>query len=177
MNRSRRTGRRTCFVLFLICISCWGRASRAQRVSNDDANAAIRLYNQARDLYQKGKIDEAIALYRQALALNPANLEALNNLGLALDAQGKYDEAMADLTVADKLRPNDPITESNIGHVLYHEKEYEGAAAAYRKALALKSNNPDALNGMGAVLFATGRTTPSRTTTRLWRSFPSTLTP
>src|SRR5579864_7659228 len=68
---------------------------------------AVALNNRGLELYQKGKIDEAAALFRQALAINPDFPEALSNLGMMLDLQGKDDEAIADFDKALAIRPTD----------------------------------------------------------------------
>jgi hypothetical protein len=52
------------------------------------------VFEQSRaSIVQAGKVDEAIAQYRQGLVLRPDFPEALSNLGLALDAKGNDAEA------------------------------------------------------------------------------------
>ncbi len=46
-------------------------------------------------LKDKGQLDEAIAAYRQAIALRPTFAEAYNSLGLALKDKGRIDESVA----------------------------------------------------------------------------------
>ena len=50
-------------------------------------------YNTGLLLQKSGKTDEAIKLYREAIAQRPNFAEALLNLGHALKAQGQQDEA------------------------------------------------------------------------------------
>ena len=120
-------------VLALACAGAWrGLAGAQQKISVEQSNAAARLYNQGRESYLRGMVDEAIALYRQALAIDPANSDALTNLGLALDGQGKSDEAIADYTLALKFKPHDPVALSDFGLALYHEKKYQEAADTYQ---------------------------------------------
>src|ERR1700734_1486981 len=57
-------------------------AVQAQSQGNNSAEA-VSLNNSGLQLLQKGKVDEAIALYRQALQIGPDFPEALDNLGLA----------------------------------------------------------------------------------------------
>ena len=42
-----------------------------------------------------GKLEEAVAIYRKALAIKPDYAEAHNNLGNALKELGRLDEAVA----------------------------------------------------------------------------------
>ena len=46
-------------------------------------------------LKDQGKLDEAIASYRQALTLKTDYAEAYNNMGVALKDQGKLHDAIA----------------------------------------------------------------------------------
>jgi Flp pilus assembly protein TadD len=46
-------------------------------------------------LRAQGKLDEAVAEYREAIRLKPDDLSAHNCLGGALRAQGKLDETVA----------------------------------------------------------------------------------
>ena len=56
-------------------------------------NAAVEINNRGLALYQSGKVDEAILLYRKALALNPDDAITLNNKGVVLFQLKRTDEA------------------------------------------------------------------------------------
>src|SRR5580700_1278542 len=111
ISRSKNTGA-------LIVILLWLGAGLAastyaqERISTQSLNDAVALNNRGLALYQKGKVDEAIALFR----------EALGNLGTALDSKGKDDEAVTDLNKALAIKPTDSVSQSNLGLALYHEK-------------------------------------------------------
>jgi tetratricopeptide (TPR) repeat protein len=77
---------------------------RAQSQGNN-SEAAVSLNNQGLQLFQQGKVDEAIVQYRRALAIRPDFPEALSNLGLALDAKGNDVEALTDFDKALTLKP------------------------------------------------------------------------
>ena len=129
---------------------------RAQSQGNN-SEAAVSLNNQGLQLFQQGKVDEAIVQYRRALAIRPDFPEALSNLGLALDAKGNDVEALADLDKALTLKPGDAVTESNRGLAFYHEGKYDDSIAAYRQAISFNARFPQAYNGMGAALLAAGK--------------------
>ncbi len=80
--------RRIIIFAIFVGVLCGARASCAQSKAGR-AGDAVSLNNQGLERYKKGKVDEAIALFRQALELNPNFPEALSNLGLALDSQGE----------------------------------------------------------------------------------------
>jgi tetratricopeptide (TPR) repeat protein len=54
---------------------------------------------------QRGKLDEAIALYRQAIWINPNYAEAHANLGVALEHQGKLEDARESFEKAIEVAP------------------------------------------------------------------------
>jgi tetratricopeptide (TPR) repeat protein len=54
-------------------------------------------------LYAKGRRDEAIAVYRQGIGVNPLIAGLHYSLGIALDQEGKKQEAEAEMTLARKI--------------------------------------------------------------------------
>src|SRR6185369_6561364 len=53
-------------------------------------------------------VEEGIACYRRALAIDPGQQEIHTNLGVALAEQGQTDEARACYQQARSLKPEDP---------------------------------------------------------------------
>src|SRR5262249_27278862 len=64
-------------------------------------------YLLGRALCRRGELDEAIALYRKIIALNPCYVWAYLGHAEALQAQGRQDKAIALLSEASESRPND----------------------------------------------------------------------
>ena len=58
-------------------------------------------------LADRGRTEEAIARYREALQIAPAHANAHRLLGMALRAQGHVAEARAHLTEALRIAPDD----------------------------------------------------------------------
>jgi tetratricopeptide (TPR) repeat protein len=56
-------------------------------------------------LYAKGRYEEAIQLYRQAIDINPLNASLHYSLSVALDKIDRKQEAEAELTLAAKIDP------------------------------------------------------------------------
>ena len=65
-----------------------------------------------------GKLEEAIAEYREALRLKPDYPEAHANLGNALKDQGKLDEAITECREALRLKPDYAEAHYNLGNAL-----------------------------------------------------------
>jgi tetratricopeptide (TPR) repeat protein len=107
-------------------------------------------------LLEKGKLDRAIAVYRQALQIDPDLPEAHFGLGLALDAQGKLDEAIAELREAIRLDPGLTAAHINLGSALRQQGELEEAIAVCRAATRLAPDNALAHYNLGLALGARG---------------------
>ncbi len=65
---------------------------------------AINHYENGNALYEKGRMDDAVAAYREAVQLKPDHSEAHNNLGAALQALGQMEEANAAYREAIRLQ-------------------------------------------------------------------------
>ena len=64
---------------------------------------------------RQGKLEEAIAAYRQAIGLKSDYAEAHYNLGVALTDQGKLEEAIAAYRQAIGIKPDYAEAHSNLG--------------------------------------------------------------
>ena len=66
----------------------------------------------------QGKTADAVAHYRQALAIEPNFAEAHFNLGLILDGQGKSREAIREWREAARLEPDRPAIVNQLAWIL-----------------------------------------------------------
>ncbi len=104
----------------------------------------------------EGKLDSAIAEYREALRIRPHDLETSCDLGAALERTGETDAAIACLREADKLRPSDPDVRLNLGAALHHQGHIDEAITLYREALQLQPNFPKLHLNLGVALLDQG---------------------
>lgn len=88
--------------------------------------------------HQSGNPSHAEYLYRQVLAAEPANADALCNLGVALSQQGRLDEAIASYQAALRARPEYAEAHFNLGNALRRMGQYLDAAVSYEAALRLQ---------------------------------------
>lgn len=107
--------------------------------------------------HDAGRFDQAEALYRDVLTLDPEHPDALHRLGLVAYKTGRLDAAVDLITLAIAAKSDDATMHSNLGWVLYNGGRVRDAETALRRALALAPNDADARNNMGIVLQAQGR--------------------
>ena len=111
----------------------------------------------AQQLKQQGKLDEAVARYRWALALEPDNADVHYSLGNAFILQSKLDAAAAHYHRAIVLKPNFAEAHNNFGNVLRRQSKLDEAAAHYQRAVTLKPNFAEAYVNLGNALQDQGR--------------------
>lgn len=92
-------------------------------------------------LIGQGKLDEAIASFREALKIKPDLAAAHSNLGLALQSQGKTDEAIESFNRALKLSPDLVETRLNLGLILDSRGQTNEAIEQFLKALKTNPND------------------------------------
>src|SRR5262249_17941439 len=78
--------------------------------------------------------EEALGLYRAAVALRPQSPGAHYNLGNTLNAKGRLEEAIAAYREAIRLKKDYPEAHYNLGNALGDKGRLEEAIAAYREA-------------------------------------------
>ena len=115
----------------------------------DYAEAHSNLGNTLQEL---GKLDDAEANYRQAIALKPHFTAAYSNLGVTLREQGKLVEAEANYRQAIALKPDFTAALNNLGVVLKELGRLDEAEANYRQAIALKPDYAEAHSNLGNTL-------------------------
>ena len=113
---------------------------------------ADRLNDRGIVLAQQGELNQAIACFRQAVAVQPDHALAYNNLGLTLGMQGKWDEAIENCQRALRCKPDFAEAYNTLGDALRHQDRYEEAVAACEQALHLKPDLAQAYNNLGIVL-------------------------
>ncbi len=100
-------------------------------------------------LAQLGKPAEAIAEYREAIRIRPADNLIHYNFGVLLGRLGKSEEAIAEYREAIRLNSSLALPHGNLGAVLSGQGKLEEAIAEYREAIRLKPDNAKAHYNLG----------------------------
>jgi Flp pilus assembly protein TadD len=112
----------------------------------------------AADLALRGRAVEAIAGYRQAIAITPAYAKAHSNLGNLLFEQGRCEEAICHLRRAIACAPQLAEPHNSLGNIMKRRGMMAGAAQFYAQAVALDPVYAEARNNLGVTLVALRRT-------------------
>lgn len=120
-----------------------------QSIIADLLTAAVRQH-------EAGNLAAAEALYRDILARDPAQPDALHLLGLIAQAAGDLTGAAAGIRQALALRPDEAVFHYNLANVLRDAGQLDDAIASYRAALALRPQDTDTLLNLGNALAAHG---------------------
>jgi len=150
----------------LFVVVAWGGAELVNAERRRAAAATLALAATAacavlaRRQVDVWKDDET--LWRHAVAVDPDNPAARNNLGDLLCIDGRYDEALPQFR--EMLRTtSDPATaQNNIGYVLRRRGDVAGAETAFREALRLKPDLAETHDELAGVLLDTGRADEAR---------------
>jgi tetratricopeptide (TPR) repeat protein len=121
------------------------------------SEAGGRLFARALALHRARRLDEAVAAYRQGLALEPDHADAWCNLAVALQALGRDEEALAAYRAALALRPDLALAHNNVGVLLQRRGDFEAALDSHAAALALRPEHVDTRLNLGSALQRLGR--------------------
>ncbi len=110
-------------------------------------------------LQQAGKLDDAIASWRRALAIRPQLAETQSNLGMGLLEQCNLEEAEVHLRQAILLQPNFPDARFNLGGLLKDRGQLDEAVACYRELLRIKPDYVGGYVNLGVALNTQGKST------------------
>ena len=121
-------------------------------MSQQPAADPQHLFREAREFRQQGRLEDALASYDKALALQPGFFEALYNRGILYWEMKRDEDALASLDRAIAVQPEHAAVWSNRGNILRNLKRPDDALASFDKALALKPDFPGALYNRANVL-------------------------
>jgi tetratricopeptide (TPR) repeat protein len=98
------------------------------------------LYNHKRDY------DRALADFDQAIRLNPADVPAYVDRGIAYSAKGDHERAAADFDQAIRLDPKHAVAYANRGTLYLEMGDYDRAIPDLDRAIQLDPNRANYLN-------------------------------
>ncbi len=107
--------------------------------------------------YQTGHHADAIALLKQAVALNPSVANYQYHLGLVYKDQGQFLDALELFQQAAILDPNHATAHGNAGNILQRLGRFAEAVESFQQARRLKPRQASTLSNMGIAFEGLGR--------------------
>jgi tetratricopeptide (TPR) repeat protein/glycosyltransferase involved in cell wall biosynthesis len=121
-----------------------------------DEAAANEWLHRGNELRRSGNIDQAIHAYQEAIAHNPLDFRAHNNLAVTLRQQQGADP-LTHYRRAIAIHPRFADAHYNLGNALREDGNFDGAVYHYQQALAIQADNPDVWNNLGNTLKELGQ--------------------
>jgi Flp pilus assembly protein TadD len=129
--------------------ACGGPFRRAMELAPDDPNL---LANFATALRRIGRLEEAVDLWRRAVAIGPTSGQAWLDLGLAELDRARFTEADEAFRRATAIMPASSVAWHGLASVQDAQGHTEQAEESLRKAVACEPRQPIALIHLGHLL-------------------------
>ncbi len=113
---------------------------RARTLAPHDAHVTFNLANALR---QEDRLEEALAAYDEAVAVEPSFAAAWLNRGLVLRRLGRHEAQIRSFLRAAELEPGNPSAHANLGIVFVELGMFDEADLAAGQALRLLPGNGD----------------------------------
>lgn len=110
---------------------------------NQEKPGAKSIYKEGFGLFVKGQIEDAIARYHDALAVDDSLAIAWNGLSIALAKQGDLDAAIEAAERLVELEPDDPLSHTNLSRVLMQKGLIPEAEDASARGMSLQMRQQD----------------------------------
>ena len=143
--------------------------ARARELSNEELSLlrAQGDNNWGISLRKEGKLEQAAAAFRRAIADHPAFCDAHDDLGEVLWMQKQFPEALSEFQTALRCNPHSAMVHNNLGSaLLYFRHDVEAAIGQFRACLASRPGFALAYLNLGKALAAKGAFAEAETALR-----------
>jgi uncharacterized protein (TIGR03032 family) len=107
-------------------------------------------------LHKEGKLEEAIAAYRQCMTLDPTFPNARYNLGVALGDTEDNEEAFATMQAAAEAEPERAEIWNSLGYLACRQRRPRDGVSFYERAIELQPDYAQAHFNLGMTLLQLG---------------------
>ena len=101
---------------------------------------------------KKGRVNEAIKAYEEAIQASPNIIQIPFNLADSYFQVGRYDDSLNIYEQMLQARPDDPVLLFRHARVLFKKGENQRAIAGFRRALEIDPSFKEAAEGLKAAL-------------------------
>jgi tetratricopeptide (TPR) repeat protein len=120
-------------------------------------SAGIAHNNLGTLLLAEGHVDEAIAHFDKALALEPNAADVHSNLGSALLQRGLFEQAILQFRQAISIQPDSAMAHNNLGNALSRQGRLDEAIVQLQKAVEFQPAFASARCNLASALLQAGR--------------------
>ncbi|EKE02282.1 MAG: hypothetical protein ACD_20C00402G0012 [uncultured bacterium] len=99
---------------------------------------AVQIYNDAIDVSKHGNFQEAIVLFKKAIVIDPAMIDAYYNLASIYEYMGEQDQALSYYEAVVVKNPSDAEVVYKVASIYYQKKDYE-KSLSYLKLIPANS--------------------------------------
>jgi len=129
-------------------LSIGGCTALIQSGQESNEGLAVAFYNRGVSYFDKDMLDQAIADYTEAIALNPNDSSAYYNRGIAYRHKGNIDQAISDYTSAIAIEPDHAHAYYNRAGLYESRDQRDLAIADYRQSLRYEPGDADSINAL-----------------------------
>jgi tetratricopeptide (TPR) repeat protein len=140
-------------ILKLISSDKMDEAARQLEKSRGNAASAVFDFTLANIWFQQEKLDQAAAVYEDAVKKYPKFRRAYRNLGLIYVRQGEFKKAVPALTRVIELGGSDALTYGLLGFAYSSAENNLSSESAYRMAVLIDPSTLDWQMGLARSLF------------------------
>ena len=139
-----------------------GNFHSRKRQARRTPSAGEQLLVRANSLHQRGKANEAGAIYVEILNADPDNPDALHRFGVLHTDVGRPEQAVELIGEALRQQPGNAGIRCDLGNALQSMGRHEEALECYRVVLEAEPRNLTALTNLGLVSQILGRAREAR---------------
>ncbi len=132
-----------------------------KRLIDQSPESYIFRFRLARLYYDKDRLQEAAAAFRELAVAFPGEFPTHYNLGKTLNRLGRYREAIAELELALEIEPEQTAGWNNLGIAFLKTGRLEEAISTFQQSIDFDERQLDPHNNLGNALLALGRVRPA----------------
>jgi tetratricopeptide (TPR) repeat protein len=140
-----------------LCLCALAAACSDDPVPEGETAGPDAKLESALQAHAEGRLDDAVRLYQQVLALDPQNKFAYYNLGLIDQTQGRIDAAAANYTEALAIDPGFEPALFNLAIIRADQGSTDEAIELYRRVLEANADDAGAHLNLGFLLLESGQ--------------------
>lgn len=140
--------------------------TRLERAVARDSSKADNLYKLGVMYLDLDRALDATRVLTRAVVVDPENVKALVNLGVAWDASGRPQQAQQYYEKALEISPRDPVAKCRLASSIYAQSQYARAVDLLREVVR---ENPDAHCGYFTLGVAFADAGIYRDAIRMWK--------